>query len=285
MNTCSWLTSIPSWENTSPGNVPRDTTHPLAVPDSLFGSASTQTMPWIPNLGTQMPRLGRSSSQPTIGCRCQTRVPAIKDYLRQAAKIPPVNVEQEIELAKRVTVGRNAEEILADGTRLPDERRLDLERIAQDGKQAKYRLIEANLRLVVSIAKRYTNRGMLFVDVVNEGNLGLIRAAEKFDYTKGYKFSTYASWWIRQAITRAVATQADTVRIPVHMVEPISKLTRVQRQMHTELDIEPTSEELSGELDITAEIITEAQKYGHELTSPQTPLGETGDNKSGKPHP
>src|SRR5271170_7566249 len=154
----------------------------------------------------------------------------VKDYLKQIGKVPLLNAEQEVELAKRIEAGLFAEEKLAEGRRtLSTDARIDLEWIAEDGTRAKNHLLEANLRLVVSLAKRYTGRGMLFLDLIQEGNLGLIRAVEKFDYTKGYKFSTYATWWIRQAITRAMADQARTIRIPVHMVEVINKLARVQR--------------------------------------------------------
>ncbi len=164
----------------------------------------------------------------------------VKDYLKQIGKVPLLNAEQEVELAKRIEAGLFAEEKLAEGKGLTDDQRIDLEWIAEDGRRAKNHLLEANLRLVVSLAKRYTGRGMLFLDLIQEGNLGLIRAVEKFDYTKGYKFSTYATWWIRQAITRAMADQARTIRIPVHMVEVINKLARVQRQMLQDLGREPT---------------------------------------------
>jgi RNA polymerase primary sigma factor len=203
------------------------------------------------------------------------------DYLMQIRKVPPLNAEQEAELAKRIEAGRFAEEKLADGTRLTDKQRLNLEWIADDGTRAKNHLVEANLRLVVSLAKRYTGRGMLFLDLIQEGNLGLIRAVEKFDYTKGYKFSTYATWWIRQAITRAMADQARTIRIPVHMVEVINKLARVQRQMLQDLGREPTPEELAAELDMTPEKVIEVQKYGREPISLHTPLGEDGDSEFG----
>ncbi len=205
----------------------------------------------------------------------------VKDYLQQIGKVPLLNAEQEVELAKRIKAGLFAEEKLADGNRLNDDQRLDLEWIAEDGTRAKNHLLEANLRLVVSLAKRYTGRGMLFLDLIQEGNLGLIRAVEKFDYTKGYKFSTYATWWIRQAITRAMADQARTIRIPVHMVEVINKLARVQRQMLQDLGREPTPDELAVELDMTPEKVVEVQKYGREPISLHTPLGEDGDSEFG----
>ncbi|MEV5572931.1 RNA polymerase sigma factor [Spirillospora sp. NPDC052269] len=206
----------------------------------------------------------------------------VKDYLKQIGKVPLLNAEQEVELAKRIEAGLFAEERLATevGT-LSEEDQEDLEWIAEDGRRAKNHLLEANLRLVVSLAKRYTGRGMLFLDLIQEGNLGLIRAVEKFDYTKGYKFSTYATWWIRQAITRAMADQARTIRIPVHMVEVINKLARVQRQMLQDLGREPTPEELAKELDMTPEKVVEVQKYGREPISLHTPLGEDGDSEFG----
>jgi RNA polymerase primary sigma factor len=206
----------------------------------------------------------------------------VKDYLKQIGKVPLLNAEQEVELAKRIEAGLFAEEKLAEASgSLPPEARSDLEWIADDGRRAKDHLLEANLRLVVSLAKRYTGRGMLFLDLIQEGNLGLIRAVEKFDYTKGYKFSTYATWWIRQAITRAMADQARTIRIPVHMVEVINKLARVQRQMLQDLGREPTPEELAAELDMTPEKVIEVQKYGREPISLHTPLGEDGDSEFG----
>jgi len=206
----------------------------------------------------------------------------VKDYLKQIGKVPLLNAEQEVELAKRIEAGLFAEEKLAEGARtLNTDARIDLEWIAEDGTRAKNHLLEANLRLVVSLAKRYTGRGMLFLDLIQEGNLGLIRAVEKFDYTKGYKFSTYATWWIRQAITRAMADQARTIRIPVHMVEVINKLARVQRQMLQDLGREPTPEELAVELDMTPEKVIEVQKYGREPISLHTPLGEDGDSEFG----
>ncbi len=206
----------------------------------------------------------------------------VKDYLKQIGKVPLLNAEQEVELAKRIEAGLFAEEKLAmDTPRMAPKLREELEWIAEDGRRAKYHLLEANLRLVVSLAKRYTGRGMLFLDLIQEGNLGLIRAVEKFDYTKGFKFSTYATWWIRQAITRAMADQARTIRIPVHMVEVINKLARVQRQMLQDLGREPTPEELAKELDMTPEKVIEVQKYGREPISLHTPLGEDGDSEFG----
>ena len=187
----------------------------------------------------------------------------------------------EVELAKRIEAGLFSEEKLAKGGKISEKVHEELEWIAEDGKRAKNHLLEANLRLVVSLAKRYTGRGMLFLDLIQEGNLGLIRAVEKFDYTKGYKFSTYATWWIRQAITRAMADQARTIRIPVHMVEVINKLARVQRQMLQDLGREPTPEELAKELDMTPEKVIEVQKYGREPISLHTPLGEDGDSEFG----
>ena len=205
----------------------------------------------------------------------------VKDYLKQIGKVALLNAEQEVELAKRIEAGLFAEERLNSGDKLEMKIKRELWWIAQDGKKAKNHLLEANLRLVVSLAKRYTGRGMLFLDLIQEGNLGLIRAVEKFDYTKGYKFSTYATWWIRQAITRAMADQARTIRIPVHMVEVINKLARVQRQMLQDLGREPTPEELARELDMTPEKVVEVQKYGREPISLHTPLGEDGDSEFG----
>jgi RNA polymerase primary sigma factor len=206
----------------------------------------------------------------------------VKDYLKQIGKVSLLNAAQEVELAKRIEAGLFAEEKLAESRdNLPGAVRADLEWVAEDGRRAKDHLLEANLRLVVSLAKRYTGRGMLFLDLIQEGNLGLIRAVEKFDYAKGYKFSTYATWWIRQAITRAMADQARTIRIPVHMVEVINKLARLQRQMLQDLGRDPTPEELSIELDMTPEKVVEVQQYGREPISLHTPLGEEGDSEFG----
>ena len=206
----------------------------------------------------------------------------VKDYLKQIGKVSLLNAEQEVDLARRIEAGLYAEYKLKNqADEMTSRERRELHFLAQDGQQAKNHLLEANLRLVVSVAKRYTGRGMQFLDLIQEGNLGLIRAVEKFDYTKGYKFSTYATWWIRQAITRAMADQARTIRIPVHMVEVINKLARVQRQMLQDLGREPTPEELAKELDMTAEKVVEVQKYGREPISLHTPLGEDGDSEFG----
>jgi RNA polymerase primary sigma factor len=207
----------------------------------------------------------------------------VKDYLKQIGKVPLLNAEQEVELAMRIEAGLFAEEKLSkmSAAEKSSQLGLDLQWVARDGQRAKSHLLGANLRLVVSLAKRYTGRGMQFLDLIQEGNLGLIRAVEKFDYTKGFKFSTYATWWIRQAITRDMADQARTIRIPVHMVEVINKLARVQRQMLQDLGREPTPEELSRELDMTPEKVIEVQKYGREPISLHTPLGEDGDSEFG----
>lgn len=206
----------------------------------------------------------------------------VKDYLKQIGKVPLLNAEQEVDLARRIEAGLYADFQLKErGSEMAPKQRRELTLLAADGQNAKNHLLEANLRLVVSLAKRYTGRGMQFLDLIQEGNLGLIRAVEKFDYTKGYKFSTYATWWIRQAITRAMADQARTIRIPVHMVEVINKLARVQRQMMQDLGREPTPEELAVELDMTPEKVVEVQKYGREPISLHTPLGEDGDSEFG----
>ena len=207
----------------------------------------------------------------------------VKDYLKQIGKVALLNAEQEVSLALRIEAGLFSEEKLSAMTASQKTTKLSRElfEIAKDGQRAKNHLLGANLRLVVSLAKRYTGRGMQFLDLIQEGNLGLIRAVEKFDYTKGFKFSTYATWWIRQAITRAMADQARTIRIPVHMVEVINKLARVQRQMLQDLGREPTPEELARELDMTPEKVVEVQKYGREPISLHTPLGEDGDSEFG----
>ena len=206
----------------------------------------------------------------------------VKDYLKQIGRVNLLNAEQEVDLSERIEAGLYAQHLLdTESDKMDFKRRRELKWAANDGKRAKDHLLEANLRLVVSLAKRYTGRGMLFLDLIQEGNLGLIRAVEKFDWKKGFKFSTYATWWIRQAITRAMADQARTIRVPVHMVEVINKLSRVQRQMLQDLGREPTPDELSRELDMPVEKVQEVQKYGREPISLHTPLGEDGDSEFG----
>ncbi|PTE04365.1 RNA polymerase sigma factor [Gardnerella vaginalis] len=206
----------------------------------------------------------------------------VKDYLKQIGRVSLLNAEQEVDLSERIEAGLYAQHLLdTQIDQMEFKRKRELKWAAADGKKAKDHLLEANLRLVVSLAKRYTGRGMLFLDLIQEGNLGLIRAVEKFDWKKGFKFSTYATWWIRQAITRAMADQARTIRVPVHMVEVINKLSRVQRQILQDLGREPTPDELARELDMPVEKVQEVQKYGREPISLHTPLGEDGDSEFG----
>ncbi|MCH5642517.1 RNA polymerase sigma factor [Gordonia sp. ABSL49_1] len=210
---------------------------------------------------------------------------SVRAYLKQIGKVALLNAEEEVELAKRIEAGLFATErlrrIMASGEKISTAQKRDLNWISRDGNRAKNHLLEANLRLVVSLAKRYTGRGMAFLDLIQEGNLGLIRAVEKFDYTKGYKFSTYATWWIRQAITRAMADQARTIRIPVHMVEVINKLGRIQRELLQDLGREPTPEELAKEMDITPEKVLEIQQYAREPISLDQTIGDEGDSQLG----
>ena len=210
---------------------------------------------------------------------------SVRAYLKQIGKVALLNAEEEVELAKRIEAGLYATQKMAElaegGTKLPVQQRRDMQWICRDGERAKNHLLEANLRLVVSLAKRYTGRGMAFLDLIQEGNLGLIRAVEKFDYTKGYKFSTYATWWIRQAITRAMADQARTIRIPVHMVEVINKLGRIQRELLQDLGREATPEELAKEMDITPEKVLEIQQYAREPISLDQTIGDEGDSQLG----
>jgi RNA polymerase primary sigma factor len=210
---------------------------------------------------------------------------SVRAYLKQIGKVALLNAEEEVELAKRIEAGLYAAERVRkaedDNEKFPTQMRRDLNWIIRDGERAKNHLLEANLRLVVSLAKRYTGRGMAFLDLIQEGNLGLIRAVEKFDYTKGYKFSTYATWWIRQAITRAMADQARTIRIPVHMVEVINKLGRIQRELLQDLGREPTPEELAKEMDITPEKVLEIQQYAREPISLDQTIGDEGDSQLG----
>ncbi|GAB3007463.1 RNA polymerase sigma factor SigA [Amycolatopsis acidiphila] len=210
---------------------------------------------------------------------------SVRAYLKQIGKVALLNAEEEVELAKRIEAGLYAAERVRvaeeEGEKLATQMRRDLKWIVRDGERAKNHLLEANLRLVVSLAKRYTGRGMAFLDLIQEGNLGLIRAVEKFDYTKGYKFSTYATWWIRQAITRAMADQARTIRIPVHMVEVINKLGRIQRELLQDLGREPTPEELAKEMDISPEKVLEIQQYAREPISLDQTIGDEGDSQLG----
>jgi RNA polymerase primary sigma factor len=206
----------------------------------------------------------------------------VNDYLKQIGKVKLLSAGQEVDLAKRIEAGLFADQKLTVASlSLSAQARFDLEQVAEDGRRAKNHLVEANLRLVVSLARRYTGRGMLFLDLIQEGNLGLIRGMEKFDYTRGYKFSTYATWWIRQAITRAMAEQSRTIRVPAHIAEAIGKLARVRRQLLQDLGREPTPDELAAELDMTPERLTEVQKYGQEPISLHLPLGEDGDSEFG----
>jgi RNA polymerase primary sigma factor len=286
---------------------------PPAAPVEMAHSGSAQGEPCAPQeaAGEQEPGTGQgdvtaasgrppqaageeSQDEPLVSGEDDEGLPAawvaaadatadpVKDYLKQIGKVPLLNAEQEVELAKRIEAGLFAEDKLADGSGvLRPGQRIDLEQVAEDGRRAKNHLLEANLRLVVSLARRYTGRGMLFLDLIQEGNLGLIRAVEKFDYTKGYKFSTYATWWIRQAITRAMADQARTIRLPAHIAEAVSRLARVRRQLLQDLGREPTPDELAVELDMTPEKVVEVQKYGREPVSLHTPLGEDGDSELG----
>ena len=210
----------------------------------------------------------------TEGARQAGTSDLVRIYLREIGRVPLLTAEDEVELAKAIEAGLYAEEKLSGGLPLLGAQRVDLEWLAADGVRCKQRLIEANLRLVVSIAKRYIGRGLVFLDLIQEGNLGLIRAVEKFDYTRGYKFSTYATWWIRQAITRAIADQARTIRVPVHMVETINKLARVQRQLHQELGREATVDEIAAEMGIEPERVAEIQRIAQEPVSLQSPIGE-----------
>jgi RNA polymerase primary sigma factor len=265
-----------------------------AAPTEMAHSGSAQDDPRAPQetVGDQEP--GTGQDEPLVSGDDDESLPAarvavagatadpVKDYLKQIGKVPLLDARQEVELAKRIEAGLFAEEKLAEGSGvLGADQSIDLEQVAEDGRRAKTHLVEANLRLVVSLARRYTGRGMLFLDLIQEGNLGLIRGVEKFDYARGYKFSTYATWWIRQAITRAMAEQSRTIRLPVHMVEVISRLSRVQRQMLQDLGREPTPGELAAELDMTPEKLIEVQKYGREPISLHIPLGENGDSEFG----
>ena len=209
----------------------------------------------------------------------------VRMYLKEIGKVPLLTADQEVELATVMSAGREAEarvaQAEADGSTIPEAEMVELKKQIKAGEKAKQQLAEANLRLVVSIAKRYVGRGMLFLDLIQEGNLGLIKAVEKFDYTKGYKFSTYATWWIRQAITRAIADQARTIRIPVHMVETINKVIRVSRQLLQELGHDPSPEEISAEMNMPVDKVREILKIAQEPVSLETPIGEEEDSHLG----
>ena len=223
----------------------------------------------------------RKRAEEELAMKTPTSDP-VRMYLKEIGKVPLLTAEEEVDLAKRIEAGLFAsEKIQTPGKKIAEKLRRELEAIERDGQIAKRKLVEANLRLVVSIAKRYVGRGMLFLDLIQEGNLGLIRAVEKFDYTKGYKFSTYATWWIRQAITRAIADQARTIRIPVHMVETINKLIRIQRQLLQDLGREPTPEEIAHEMDLTPDKVREILKVSQEPVSLETPIGEEEDSHLG----
>jgi RNA polymerase primary sigma factor len=229
-------------------------------------------------------REARSARDEELALKAPTNDP-VRMYLKEIGKVPLLTAEQEVILAKAIEEGEAAtaelDKSVASAKKLPTIRMRELQRVERQGQLAKKKLIEANLRLVVSIAKRYVGRGMLFLDLIQEGNLGLIRAVEKFDYTKGYKFSTYATWWIRQAITRAIADQARTIRIPVHMVETINKLIRIQRQLLQDLGREPTPEEIGREMEFSPEKVREILKVSQEPVSLETPIGEEEDSHLG----
>jgi RNA polymerase primary sigma factor len=243
---------------------------PRAVPAEMAQSGSAHDEP---------PFSGGDDEDPPAAARATSD--PVRDYLRQIVKVPLLSAGQEVELAKRIEAGLFAEQKLAEGLALSAQAMIDLEHVARDGRRAKIHLVEANLRLVVSVARRYAGRGMLLLDLIQEGNLGMIRGVEKFDYTRGYKFSTYATWWIRQAITRAMADQSRTVRLPAHTSAAISRLAWVQRQMLQELGREPTTRELAAELDMTPEKLIELQRCSREPISLHAPLGEPGDGEFG----
>jgi RNA polymerase primary sigma factor len=256
-----------------PGTGQGDVAAAASRPPQAAGEES-QDEPWVSGDDEDLPAARVAAAGATAD--------PVKDYLGQIGKVRLLNARQEVELAKRIEAGLFAEEKLSEGSwYLSAEARIELGQVAEDGRRAKGHLVEANLRLVVSLARRYTGRGMLFLDLIQEGNLGLIRGVEKFDYTRGYKFSTYATWWIRQAITRAMAEQSRTIRLPVHMVEVIGRLARVQRQLLQDLGREPTPAELAAGLDMSPETLIAVQKYAREPVSLHIPLGEDGDSELG----
>ena len=261
---------------------------PPAAPTEMAHSPAAQDEPGAPQeageQGQDEPLVSGDDDEDLPAARVAAGATAdpVKDYLKQIGKVRLLNARQEVELAKRIEAGLFAEQKLAEGSGvLHVGLSIDLEEVAEDGRRAKDHLVEANLRLVVSLARRYVGRGMLFLDLIQEGNLGLIRGVEKFDYTKGYKFSTYATWWIRQAINRAMADQARTIRLPVHMVEAIGRLAWAQRQMLQDLGREPTPDELAAALGMTPARVIEVQKHGREPISLHIPMGEVGDSEFG----
>ncbi|SNS39513.1 RNA polymerase, sigma 70 subunit, RpoD [Geodermatophilus saharensis] len=256
-----------------------DGAEPAEVPAAEEATAEGGDFEWDDEEESEALRQARKDAELTASAD------SVRAYLKQIGKVALLNAEEEVDLAKRIEAGLYAAErmrqVEEEGQKLSPQMRRDLNWIIRDGERAKNHLLEANLRLVVSLAKRYTGRGMAFLDLIQEGNLGLIRAVEKFDYTKGYKFSTYATWWIRQAITRAMADQARTIRIPVHMVEVINKLGRIQRELLQDLGREPTPEELAKEMDITPDKVLEIQQYAREPISLDQTIGDEGDSQLG----
>nr|WP_138733379.1 RNA polymerase sigma factor [Modestobacter excelsi] len=251
----------------------------VAVAETDEGDEKSGDFEWDDEEESEALRQARKDAELTASAD------SVRAYLKQIGKVALLTAEEEVDLAKRIEAGLYGAERLRqveeEGQKLTPQMRRDLNWIVRDGERAKNHLLEANLRLVVSLAKRYTGRGMAFLDLIQEGNLGLIRAVEKFDYTKGYKFSTYATWWIRQAITRAMADQARTIRIPVHMVEVINKLGRIQRELLQDLGREPTPEELAKEMDITPDKVLEIQQYAREPISLDQTIGDEGDSQLG----
>ncbi len=254
---------------------PRQVAEPRPATPNRPGAAAAAAEPGsVTARGGRIAPLGRLDRAPTeFG-----NFDPVRMYLKEIGKVPLLTAEQEVTLAMRIEAGLHAVDQLEQTEGRSEGARTGLEAVEADGVLAKKQLIEANLRLVVSIAKRYVGRGMALLDLIQEGNLGLIRAVEKFDYTKGFKFSTYATWWIRQAITRAIADQARTIRIPVHMVETMNKVLRVQRQMLQELGREPTVDEIAAKVEMTPDRVREIQRLGQEPVSLETPVGEEDDS-------
>jgi RNA polymerase nonessential primary-like sigma factor len=254
---------------------PHRTQRPTVRPDATEGADPAAV---VEEVDERLPDLDEQSAALSADL--------VRVYLNEIGKVALLNAEQEVELSKRIEAGLYADHLLADartnpGTKLTPAKRRDLQALAADGRRAKEHLLQANLRLVVSLAKRYTGHGLPFLDLIQEGNLGLVRAVEKFDYTKGFKFSTYATWWIRQAITRAMADQGRTIRLPVHLVEQVNKLERTRRLLHQQLGRDATEEELGRELDITPERVTELFQYGRDLVSLDQTVGDDEDAQLG----